>query len=87
MANKQPTAAELAAELARVRAELDQVKQKAGRSIRFKVSEKGGVSVYGLNARFPVTLYRDQWERLLDQATVEGLRSFILDNADSLASK
>ena len=36
-----------------------------GSSLHCKVSEKGGVSVYGLNARFPVTLYVEQWERLL----------------------
>lgn len=87
MAKQNPTAAELAAELEKVRAELAATKARAGKSIRFKVSEKGGLSVYGLNARFPVTLYRDQWERLLDPATVEGIRSFILDNAADLATK
>jgi hypothetical protein len=43
----------------------------------FKVGEKGGVSVYGLG-RFPVTLYYEQWVRLLDSATQ--LRTFLEDN-------
>jgi hypothetical protein len=85
--SKQPTAADLAAELARVRAELDAAKAAASapRRITFKVSDKKAVSVYGLNARFPVTLYRDQWERLLAQA--DALRSFMVDNAANLAAK
>lgn len=85
--SKQPTAADLAAELAKVRAELEAAKQAASqpRRITFKVSEKGAVSVYGLNARFPVTLYRDQWERLIAQYAA--LQSFMVDNADRLAVK
>jgi hypothetical protein len=85
--SKNPTAADLAAELAQVRAELEAAKAAASapRRITFKVSEKGAVSVYGLNARFPVTLYRDQWERLLAQA--DPLRSFMVDNAANLATK
>lgn len=88
MANAKPTAADLAAELEALRAELAAAKQAAATSVRritFKVSEKGAVSVYGLNARFPVTLYADQWDRLLGE--VEGLRSFIADNRPRLASK
>jgi hypothetical protein len=85
MANKSPTAAELAAELEQVRAELAATKARAGKSITFKVSQKGAVSVYGLNARFPVTLYRDQWERLLDRA--DDLKGYILDHAGELATK
>lgn len=82
-----PTAAQLAAELAAVRAQLAAAQQAAQvtRRISFKVSEKGAVSVYGLNARFPVTLYADQWDRLMGEA--EGLRSFIADNRPRLASK
>ena len=44
-------------------AELEARIAKSG-TLRFKVSEKGGISVYGLG-RFPVTLYVEQWERLL----------------------
>jgi hypothetical protein len=51
--------AALQAELAAVKAKLAE-KQ----ALRFKVAEKGGISVYGLNVRFPVTLYAEQWERL-----------------------
>ena len=49
-----------------------------------KVSEKGAVSVYGLG-RFPVTLYREQWERLL--AASEEIRKFIGENQDKLKVK
>jgi hypothetical protein len=49
-----------------------------------KVSEKGGLSVYGLG-RFPVTLYREQWEKLLDMA--DEIRAFIRDNGTSLKTK
>jgi hypothetical protein len=82
-----PTAAQLAAELAAVKAQLAAAQQaaQATRRISFKVSEKGAVSVYGLNARFPVTLYADQWDRLLSET--DGLRSFIADNRPRLASK
>jgi hypothetical protein len=53
-------------------------------ALEFRVSEKGGVSVYGLG-RFPVTLYYEQWTRLLDQA--EQLRSFLTENKDKLKLK
>lgn len=49
-----------------------------------KVSEKGAVSVYGLQ-RMPVTLYVEQWERLLDFA--DDVRNFLKDNASSLKRK
>ncbi len=55
-------------------------KQNAGRrtgELQFKVGEKGGVSVYGLG-RFPVTLYYEQWVRLLDAGTE--LRAFLEEN-------
>jgi hypothetical protein len=57
----------------------------APRGLHFKVSEKGGLSVYGLQSRFPVTLYRDQWERLLAQR--EEMEKFIADNAGKLSVK
>jgi len=47
-------------ELERLRAENAQLKRAANRGVSLKVSEKGGVSVYGLG-RFPVTLYKEQW--------------------------
>jgi hypothetical protein len=73
------------------REELEQLrKEKAAREaaekkgISFKVSEKGAVSVYGLG-RFPVTLYQEQWNKLLDQA--DSIRSFIEQNKDRLKVK
>lgn len=58
-------------------------KQGFSSELRFKVSEKGALSVYGLQARFPVTLYAPQWERLLELAPQ--LRQFIADNAALLS--
>ena len=72
------------AELERLRAENDQLKNKGVRGLSLKVSEKGGVSVYGLG-RFPVTLYKEQWEKLL--AMADDLKKFIRDNADKLKVK
>lgn len=79
--------AELAAEVAALREQLAAAQAAANtpRRITYKVSEKGAVSVYGLNARFPVTLYADQWDRLMADAA--GLRSFIADNRGRLATK
>ena len=78
--------AELLAEMARLRAENEglKAKQAAKQVISLKVSEKDGVSVYGLG-RFPVTLYGSQWERLLGKA--EDIRAFIAANAGKLATK
>lgn len=56
------------------------------RKLSMKVTEKGGLSVYGLG-RFPITLYRSQWERLLDADTVTALKAFIETNAKLLAVK
>ncbi len=73
--------------LARLEAEnralKDQVERKPGQ-LRLKVSEKGGLSVYGLG-RFPVTLYKEQWSRLLDHA--DEIKSFLKDNDQQLKAK
>jgi hypothetical protein len=74
----EPTYEELKARVA----ELE--KQKHIGSLQFKVSEKGGVSVYGLG-RFPVTLYYEQWVRLLD--AVQELRDFLGTNKAKLKLK
>ena len=73
-----------AGELERLRAENERLKKTASRGVSLKVSEKGGVSVYGLG-RFPVTLYKEQWVKLLDMA--EEIRAFIRDNDSSLKTK
>jgi len=74
----------LQAELDRLRAENERLKNRSGRGVSLKVSEKGGVSVYGLG-RFPVTLYKEQWARLLDMA--DDIRVFIKENDDKLKVK
>lgn len=60
--------------------------QSAPRRITLKVSEKGGLSCYGLG-RFPVTLYRSQWEKLLAPDTVKQITTFISANATLLTVK
>ncbi len=77
----EPTYEELKAKLAAVE---EQLKGRKGRSIDFKVSEKGAVSVYGLG-RFPVTLYYEQWVRLLESS--DALRQFMEENKSSLKLK
>ena len=72
------------AELERLRAENERLKKAASRGGSIRVSEKGGVSVYGLG-RFPVTLYKEQWLRLLDMA--DDIRTFIRDNEGKLKVK
>jgi hypothetical protein len=75
---------ELKAELERLRSENAVLKKGAGMGIRMKVSEKGAVSVYGMG-RFPVTLYKEQWLRLLD--TAAEIRAFIAANEPQLKTK
>ncbi|MGA7539783.1 MAG: hypothetical protein WBW93_13570 [Steroidobacteraceae bacterium] len=72
------------AELARLRAENERLKQSGRGKLAMKVSEKGALSVYGMG-RFPVTLYKEQWLRLLSMA--EEIRTFIEANQDSLKAK
>jgi hypothetical protein len=79
-----PTEEEMQAEIERLRAENEAVKKPAHGQMFLKVSEKGALSVYGLG-RFPVTLYREQWEKLL--AMADQIRQFIHDNTDLLKKK
>ena len=75
---------DMKAELERLRAENERLKNRTTRGVSLKVSEKGGVSVYGLG-RFPVTLYKEQWTRLLDMA--DDIRAFIKENEAKLKTK
>ena len=75
---------DLKAKIERLRAENEALKKPTRGQMSLKVSEKGGVSVYGLG-RFPVTLYKEQWEKLLGMA--EEIRTFIRDNDHALKKK
>jgi len=75
---------DLKEELERLRAENEALKAKTTRATSIRVSEKGGVSVYGLG-RFPVTLYKEQWLKLLGMA--EELKVFIAENDGKLKTK
>jgi hypothetical protein len=75
---------EMKAELERLKAENETLKTRSSRAISMKVSEKGGVSIYGLG-RFPVTLYKEQWAKLLDMA--DEIRAFLKDNDSKLKAK
>ena len=72
------------AELARLKEENERLKARQGRAVSLKVSDKGGLSVYGLG-RFPVTLYKEQWTKLLDMA--DDIRAFLKENDSRLKSK
>ncbi len=78
------TEEELKAELERLRAENAALKSRTSGNVSLKVSEKGGVSVYGLG-RFPVTLYKEQWSKLLDMA--DEIRAFMRANDSKLKAK
>jgi hypothetical protein len=74
--------------LARLEAEnkalREQIEQRKTNQLRLKISEKGGLSVYGLG-RFPVTLYKEQWVRLLDYG--EEIKKFLQANDQQLKAK
>ena len=75
---------DMKAELDRLRNENAALKKGASSSLRLKVSEKGALSVYGMG-RFPVTLYKEQWLKLLGMA--DEIRAFIAANEAQLKSK
>ena len=75
---------DLKAELERLRSENAALKKGAPSGIRMKVSEKGAVSIYGMG-RFPITLYKEQWLRLLDIS--DEIRAFIATNEAQLKAK
>jgi len=74
----------LKVELERLRSENEALKRTLSRGLSIKISEKGGLSVYGLG-RFPVTLYKEQWLRLLDLS--DEIRAFIKANEKQLKAK
>ena len=75
---------EMKAELERLRNENTALKKGATTGITMKVSEKGGLSVYGMG-RFPITLYKEQWLKRLDMSYA--IRSFIAANDSALKTK
>jgi hypothetical protein len=75
---------DLRAELERLKAENEALRNRRSGAVSMKVSEKGGLSVYGLG-RFPVTLYQEQWVKLLDMA--EELRAFIREHQAQLKKR
>jgi hypothetical protein len=75
---------DLKAQVEQLKAENNRLKSERGRSVSLKVSEKGGVSVYGLG-RFPVTLYKEQWTKLL--AMADEIRAFIQEHDTELKTK
>ena len=78
------TEEELRAELEKLKAENAALKNRGAKGVSMKVSEKGAVSIYGMG-RFPVTLYQEQWTKLLDMA--DDIRAFIKDNEAKLKKK
>lgn len=75
---------DLKAELERLRKENESLKKGAAKGISMKVSEKGGLSIYGLG-RFPITLYKEQWTKLLELS--EEIRSFLATHDAELKTK
>lgn len=75
---------EMKAELERLKAENEALKTRGSKGISMKVSEKGGLSIYGMG-RFPITLYKEQWTKLLEMA--DDIRAFMKDNDSKLKAK
>ena len=75
---------DLKTELAKLKAENEALKKSSARGISLKVSQKGAVSLYGMG-RFPVTLYKEQWLKILEMSDV--IRNFISENDSQLKAK
>jgi hypothetical protein len=75
---------EMRQELERLKAENEALKAKEKRGTRLQVSEKGGVSLYGLR-RFPITFYKEEWERILGMAGE--IQAFLREHAAELKQK
>lgn len=85
MAIKNMSVEALKAEIERLQQQNEALKSQSGRPLACKVSQKGALSVYGLNSRFPVTLYAQQWRRLLDFAPQ--IEQFLTAHDAELAKK
>ena len=75
---------EMLAELEKLRAENASLKKSNAKGLSLRISQKGALSLYGMG-RFPVTLYQEQWLKVLDMA--DGIRAFIADNKSQLKEK
>ena len=75
---------DMKAELERLKAENETLKKRSAQSIRLAVGKKGGASLYGLG-HFPVTLYKEQWLKLLDSSDL--IKGFLQENDAALKSK
>jgi hypothetical protein len=75
---------DLKSELERLRAENAALKKTSSKGLSLKISEKGALSIYGMG-RFPVTLYQEQWLKLLEMS--DEIRAFIAANSDKLKTK
>jgi hypothetical protein len=75
---------DLRAELERMKKEDESLKKTGAKGVSLKVSEKGGLSVYGLG-RFPITLYKEQWTKLLDLS--DDIRAFLKAHDSELKAK
>lgn len=73
-------------EVDRLKKEIERLKEQLEKpvEITWKVSEKGALSIYGLQ-RFPVTLYKEQWEKIFDKS--DEIQNFMNDNSDKLTIK
>jgi hypothetical protein len=81
---RSPAAADLMAQIEALKSENAKLKEARSAKISFKVSEKGALSVYGMG-RFPITLYKGQWERLIQ--VIPQLQAFMAENSAKLAVK
>jgi hypothetical protein len=75
---------DMQAELERLRRENEQLKAKEKKGVRLAVSQKGGVSLYGIR-RFPITFYKEEWERILGMG--DEIRAFLAEHEAELATK
>jgi len=76
----------MTAENEAMRAQIAKKEAEDRRAMKLKIGQSGGLSVYGMG-RFPVTLYQEQWARLLDDKTVADIKAFIVAHASELKSK